>query len=69
MKTKNLLIRVLLVLLLPLFLSCSKIRVTFTGEPFWVTLGARHTCVLSPNSAVKCWGANGSGQLGLGQHQ
>ena len=65
-KTKSLLIPCLLGLLLPLLFSCSKIRVAFTGEPFWVSLGDSHSCILSPNSAVECWGANASGQLGLG---
>ncbi len=30
-----------------------------------VAVGDNHTCFLASNS-VKCWGANGSGQLGLG---
>lgn len=31
-----------------------------------IALGARHSCVILDNDKVKCWGANGSGQLGLG---
>lgn len=31
-----------------------------------VTTGANHTCVLRDDGAVVCFGANGSGQLGLG---
>src|SRR6266496_4260402 len=31
--------------------------------PFLAT-GARHTCAISPQGAVRCWGDNDSGQLG-----
>lgn len=31
-----------------------------------LALGFRHTCVLQEGGVVRCWGANGEGQLGLG---
>lgn len=31
-----------------------------------LALGARHACVILDDDKVKCWGANGQGQLGLG---
>lgn len=31
-----------------------------------LALGARHACALLDTDKIKCWGANGSGQLGLG---
>ena len=31
-----------------------------------LALGERHTCVITSTTAVKCWGNNMDGQLGLG---
>ena len=31
-----------------------------------VTAGQAHTCAILDDGAVKCWGANGNGQLGIG---
>ena len=31
-----------------------------------ISVGQQHTCAILDNRTLKCWGANGSGQLGLG---
>ncbi len=33
-----------------------------------LSLGREHACALLESGKVKCWGGNGSGQLGLGSH-
>lgn len=43
----------------------------FCGDfiPIQLTVGAHHSCVLSSNYTVKCWGRNQMGQLGLGDDE
>jgi len=37
-----------------------------SGTATAIATGDSHTCAILDNSSVKCWGANASGQLGLG---
>lgn len=39
---------------------------TCRAEPISLALGGNTTCALSSTGIVKCWGFNGSGELGLG---
>ena len=39
------------------------------GRAVAVTAGYRHTCVRLDDGAIKCWGDNSSGQLGLGDRR
>lgn len=41
-------------------------RVAVGGTPVAVTLSEEHGCALLDDGAVRCWGANGMGQLGSG---
>jgi alpha-tubulin suppressor-like RCC1 family protein len=38
----------------------------FAAYPVLVATGGRHSCVLLNTGALKCWGENSAGQLGLG---
>ena len=44
------------------------VNLGFGRKSLAVTAGNGHTCAILDNFALKCWGANGHGQLGLG-HQ
>ena len=33
-----------------------------------ITAGAHHTCVITVDAGVKCWGGNWVGQLGIGSN-
>jgi alpha-tubulin suppressor-like RCC1 family protein len=43
--------------------------VNLGGDARQVSAGGKHTCALLQTGAVKCWGANDYGQLGLGDTQ
>lgn len=40
--------------------------VSFLGEISAIAVGSSHSCAVTVTGSVKCWGANGGGQLGNG---
>ena len=47
--------------------SSTPVSVNLPGEKFLaVSAGSNHTCAVSNNWAVSCWGSNQKGQLGIG---
>lgn len=50
----------------PGYLKSNGACVQVKAGPGTVALGASHTCVVTAPGGVMCWGANGAGQLGLG---
>jgi RHS repeat-associated protein len=43
--------------------------IPFTGEVVALSAGAAHACALFGDATVRCWGFNGSGQLGISNTQ
>jgi alpha-tubulin suppressor-like RCC1 family protein len=64
-----------MVLLALLLGSCGDVRgneggnTLATVRAIFMSAAGSHTCVLLNNNALKCWGANNKGQLGLGDTQ
>ena len=50
----------------PLLPSTPPVRMQLPAGARTVAAGDTHTCVLFPGGAVRCWGENADGQLGLG---
>lgn len=46
--------------------SDANVRARFDESSLGIAAGANHTCIISPQRTVKCWGSNESGQLGDG---
>jgi cysteine-rich repeat protein len=42
------------------------LAISLGGSPVAISAGDNHTCARFDDGAVRCWGANGNGQLGIG---
>jgi alpha-tubulin suppressor-like RCC1 family protein len=47
--------------------TSTPVRVSGIGAPVRLVAGGRHTCALLSDGAMRCWGANESGELGNGR--
>ncbi len=47
--------------------SASPVEVSGEGEYIYVAVGGEHSCAITSDNALKCWGNNSRGQVGDGQ--
>ena len=49
-------------------LNAPSAPINLGGKAVAISLGDSHSCVILENGDLKCWGRNGSGQLGTGNN-